>query len=1109
MLLVAATMTISFATSSSQNDNCGARVALVLDRSSSIGVDQFSGGRAQSVRNIDAIKVGANNLVDALKGKDSYTDVYGFATLSHRLNTGDWFNIKDQDHANWQKLVIGGSKFKQGATSTSEKAYPDGMNAAGEGLTNWEHALYAISSSHLDGGRKLPTHIVFFTDGNPTTNIEHTLKALQAGGSFTKAGFPNEDGTHAPDIDRALFRALWFHMQGVKIIPIAVGAESIVNMKNLQGLAGAGNPVYRSSSYGDLTNMFLQAAQNICKPEVPKSRLSGIVKDITDPANPKYVPATLDTLPTGQIQVPGNGSFGHLEIHPKENFNARVSIQRELGANGRYKDYELKNSYCRIGPDWSTNSPVTGAKSAGGQIIDVNGMVPGQRLWCEFVIAKKFVPQDGIELTKTVNPTKAKRGEAVTYSFVVKNTGNTVLKNIKVNDPMLGGVVGTIAELAPGASSSPITKQYTIPNNATGSITNTATAEGTPYDKDGKPRPVVKDTDDAVVEIELRSGQVIEKTVTPSVARVGQEVTYTIAVRNTGETTLSNVVVNDVTLGREVTVAGPIAPGNTGTVQIKYTIKASDFDNGVFKNIACIKGTQTCDDAKVTEPKINLTKSGPSVAKPGQKVTFTFVVENTGKTDLTDHVITDETLSKYTDEPVEIKVPGTLKPGEKSDEIEYEFTIPRDFEGDRFVNVAVVKATPIDPETGDKVPGSQVTDRDDHTIDLIRWEATKTADKSSTVPGGTVTYTITVKNTGAAALTNFEVSDPTINFPEDGNPEIIDVLLPGESKSITVEYTIPVDYEGNTFKNTALVCLPFEGQDDDCEEPEVTVSIARIAITKTADKERAIPGETVTYTFVVKNTGGVTLEPTDVYDSVLGVIGNPGTLEPGESATLTKEFVVPQDTEDGAEIVNIATVCAPVPGAGEDESLSETDCETTCPAETEATVCDQDDHILVVDIPSIAIVKSADVETANVGDIVTYTFVVTNTSNVTLFDIEVIDNVLGDLGTIDKLEPGQSAEKTVEYEVQPEAAEVGFVRNVVTACFTTPEWEDNCATDDHELTVVEVGGEVVERPEPPAVGSAQLPFTGSSNTWLASLAAILLGVGTVLIMAARRKKSLA
>ena len=1116
LLLVATTMAVTFATNGgSGTGECGAHVALVLDRSSSIGVDAFSGSRAQSDANISAIKVGANNFVDALQGKDSYTDVYAFGSVAQRINTGGWFNVKDQDTANWQKMVIGNIKFKQGANSSAENAYNDGMNASGEGLTNWQGAFNLVGATRQD---PFPTHLVIFTDGNPTTNQGEVEAALRAGGSFTAAGNPNVDGVDADDVSEAVNSAAFLRAIGIKIIPIAVGAEGIVNMANLQAIAGPGNPVYRSNNYAGLSDMFKQAAANICEPPAKPTTLNVRAVDQAG----RLVAAPINVGTTGTVGGPSAaGENKTTSVDPNNPWSAKWSFTTKDNWRARITQTAVPAGYVAVSDEChreNLSNPDLpqreGSENSPSNII-MDPIMPGGNIYCQFVL-KKIT--DGIELTKTVSPEKAKRGDTVTYTFTIKNTGNTKLTNIVVNDPMLGGKVGeTIPALVKDQVSTPFTKTYVIPNNASDKITNVATATGTPVNDDNTPRPNVSDPDDAVVAIELRQGQEIEKTVTPSVAVPGTEVTYTIAVKNTGEAPLSNVVVFDRTLNKEVTIAGPIAPGAIGKTTIKYTLKAEDFKNGVFANVACIKGTEICDDAKVLKPSVELTKSGPTSARPGEKVTYTFRVKNTGLTDLTNIEIKDETLSKDSTSPVVIKVDGTLKPGESSVVKTYDYTIPKDYKGDSFKNVAVVHSNPVDPDTKKPVTNVDVSDQDDHTIALIRWSATKTADKDVVVPGTTVTYTITVKNDGGSDLKNIEVSDPTIGFPKDGKPVVIPVLKAGESKVFNVTYVIPESFKGNTFKNTALVCIPGVNEEattntttpkpkDDCQEPTATVKVARIDITKTADKETALPGDKVIYTFVVENTGAVAIDPTMIMDDILGQIGDPKVIEPGKSETFTKEYTVPADAKDQSEIVNTVIVCAPVPGTNQPEVSVPENCTTQCPEDSLVTLCAEDDHTLLVVIPSIKIDKIADKTTANVGDTVTYTFTVTNTSKVEVTNISVTDNVLGDLGKIDKLGPGESAKKSITYIVPTTAATAGTIRNVATACFAAPVFKDNCASDDHTLTVTQVLGTSVTRPADTAVQQT-LAFTGAQSGWLALVGGLLIGLGTALFFITRRRRN--
>ncbi len=767
VLLIATTVSVSFGStdSSTPDPDCGAQVALVLDRSASIGVDAISGGAAQSASNIAATKAGASAFVDAIIGVDSYVDIYAFASVSQRQSTGGWFNVKDQAAADAKKAVINNIKFKQGATVSAENAYDDGLLPASEGLTNWEDALEQVRVNRND---PVPSHLVIFTDGNPTTNIDYTQQAIAAGGNYTAAGLPGQTGIDQIDIDQALAKANQIRQAGTQIVPIAVGATEAINTQLLQALAGAGNPVYASNNFGDLEQLFRDAAADICK-----ETSNVFVNAVDEQGNLLEIPANVTT---------------------------------ENTLNGPTGDGETKNTSTNAQSPWSAQ-----------------------------------------------------------WSFDTRNDWKAQV---------------TATQTPAGYEAVSVTCKL---NN-------------------------------------FQNGQVIPQ------------------------------------------VDGS---ANSDTQAILNPLKSGDdvYCQFVFKKLTN------------PEPEIKLDKTGPSVSRVGEQVTYTFTVTNTGNTALTNITITDETLSEYVDGGVTIDVPGTLQPGETSDPITYDFTIPEDFEGDEFVNVAEVIGTSINPNTG--AEEGTVTDEDDHTIVLIDWEVTKTADKEVVIPGETVTYTITVTNTGGAALTNLEVSDPAINWPESGEPEVIDVLLPGESESFVVEYVIPVDYEGDTFTNVALVCLPLEGQDDECREPEVTIDVVR---------------------------------------------------------------------------------------------------------------------------PSIAVVKTANTETANEGDTVTYTFVVTNTSEITISEIEVIDNVLGDLGTIDSLEPGESREITADYVVPVGSAAVGSITNVVTACFATPEWEDNCASDDHLLTIVAVGGEQVTRP---VVGS--LPFTGSTTSLLATLAGALLGAGAALAMVAKKK----
>jgi prealbumin domain-containing protein len=126
--------------------------------------------------------------------------------------------------------------------------------------------------------------------------------------------------------------------------------------------------------------------------------------------------------------------------------------------------------------------------------------------------------------------------------------------------------------------------------------------------------------------------------------------------------------------------------------------------------------------------------------------------------------------------------------------------------------------------------------------------------------------------------------------------------------------------------------------------------------------------------------------------------------------------------------------------------------------------------------PSIRLVKTADPVTGGPRN-VTYTYVVTNTGDSTLTDVVVTDDILGEIGTIDVLEPGKSdtLERTVFVDVDSPTVNIG------EACGTHELGGKVCDTDDAEIAVV--------------LGVVELPKTGFAlRLWLL-LSSVLLAAG--------------
>lgn len=166
-----------------------------------------------------------------------------------------------------------------------------------------------------------------------------------------------------------------------------------------------------------------------------------------------------------------------------------------------------------------------------------------------------------LSVTKTADRTSAKPGEAITWTIVVKNLGAEAMTNVVVTDRLTargpltvvddggaavsqdadGNTAFTIADLPTGATVR-ITVSYTVQPDDTGKIVNVAVTD----DGEG-------DTSEVEVVIPTNPGLTVTKRLTAvnglsylgGSLLVGDTLTYTITVSNSGDMALSGVTVAD------------------------------------------------------------------------------------------------------------------------------------------------------------------------------------------------------------------------------------------------------------------------------------------------------------------------------------------------------------------------------------------------------------------------------------------------------------------------------------------------------------------------------------------------------------------------------------
>ncbi len=263
----------------------------------------------------------------------------------------------------------------------------------------------------------------------------------------------------------------------------------------------------------------------------------------------------------------------------------------------------------------------------------------------------------------------------MTYTFAMQNTGNVTLHNVGVTDaqapPSLGSSLGPITcttgsngsiTLAPGATDS-CSATYTVTqaDMDNGSITDTGTARGTPPNSS---KPVCATSTATVIATHTPGISVVKTASLPTVSTVGQAVTYTFTITNTGNVTLDNVNVSDAqsppSLGSSV---GPItcttgvngdiilAPGATDTCSATYTVTQADLANNSIKDTATATGTPPNSTTPVTATstltllvtKVSVIKSaspaGGVIAGSSTPIVYTITVSNTGSATTTAPIV--------------------------------------------------------------------------------------------------------------------------------------------------------------------------------------------------------------------------------------------------------------------------------------------------------------------------------------------------------------------------------------------------------------------------------------------------------------------------------------
>ncbi len=608
-------------------------------------------------------------------------------------------------------------------------------------------------------------------------------------------------------------------------------------------------------------------------------------------------------------------------------------------------------------------------------------------------------PAADVSITKTRTSGPIVPGSDVAWSITVSNAGPSSATGVTVSDDLLDALTGvtvnapgsascavgagntvacTLPDLAPGQSVS-LTVRGALPAGYTGSVDNTATVSSPTDTTPGNNTATSTGTAAPAADVS------ITKTRTSGPIVPGRAVTWSVVVTNAGPSVARNVVVSDdlvdaltgvsasasggttcdVAGGNQVTcTVGDLAPGASVTITVTGSLPAGY--TGSVDNTATVSsptdstpGNNTATSTGTAAPAadVSITKtrtSGPVV--PGQPVTWSVVVTNSGPSTARGVTVSDDVIDALTGVSASASGGATCTVG-TGNQIDCDLgdvapggsvtitvtgSLPAGYTGS--VDNTATVSSPTDSTPGNNTATSTGTAAPAADVSI-----TKTRTSGPVVPGQDVTWSVVVTNSGPSTARAVTVSDDVIDALTGvsasaaggatctvgtGNQVTCTVgdLAPGATVTITVTGSLPAGYTGSV-DNTATVTSPTDTTpgNNTATSTGTAAPAADVSITKTRTSGPVVPGQDVTWSVVVTNSGPSTARAVTVSDDVIDALtgvsasaaggatctvgtGNQvtctvGDLAPGATVTITVTGSLPAGYTGSVD--NTATVTSP------------------------------------------------------------------------------------------------------------------------------------------------------------------------------------------------------
>ena len=439
--------------------------------------------------------------------------------------------------------------------------------------------------------------------------------------------------------------------------------------------------------------------------------------------------------------------------------------------------------------------------------------------------------------------------------------------------------------------------------------------------------PEVDDFEDAYVQVTVQRGVNVLISDPKNSGPPGENVTFTVTVINTGNVvdsydlmvkdstgwgpTLSENLLEDVQPdeNKTATLSVTIPENVSADAEDKITVTAtSTKDTEVSASASCIATVTVVRGVEVSISPEN--QKGP----PKGKLEYTITIVNKGNIeDNYSLTVSDNENWGPTISPTSLTIPSN-----DSRTAKLNVTIPEDAENGTKDNVTVTATSHGDNTVKDNASCTA-------QAFIVRGVGVSIdPSHSSDVPGATLSYTVTVTNTGNVADSyDLTISDDAV---PSWNPTVSRTSLTiaaGGSDTATLSVTIPSDAEHDERDDIQVVAASMEVSASASCEAEASI-LRRVEVSISPGSGSGEPGTSLTYSVTVRNTGLMD----DTY--TLRAVGKEGwsvsiepdslTIAAGASDNATLRVVISPDAPVGDSMTTYVNV-----QSGEDSTVISTD----------------------------------------------------------------------------------------------------------------------------------------------------------------------------------------